>query len=195
MQTKLDMLINHARAGRWRYALRIAARFPQLGEHRADILRGHEAHSNPGFYRQLGHDPEALIAAGIAALQARYNLNPETGEPIMAAVKKQPNAKVAPAQPAPIEAAPAPRRNRVSDAAAARIAAAEAGQLPEAPDFTPPSHKPFRKRLAVLVAMVEAGDIDGLRADTTEPKSSSRVMLCRYRDLAIKALAARAASA
>ena len=70
-------------------------------------------------------------------------------------------------------------------------AAAEAGVIPPAPDFSADTHKRFRKRLAELVAMAEAGDLAGLKADTTEPKSSSRVALCRWRDLAIKAIEAQ----
>lgn len=75
METKLSKLKAAASAGDWQGALRIAARFPQLGDHKADIKRAHEAYENAGFYRQLGRDPDALIAAGIAALQDRYSLN------------------------------------------------------------------------------------------------------------------------
>ncbi len=60
------------RAGSWELALRIAARFPRLGEHEAAIRRGHEAYTNPRFYGQLGYDPEALKEAGKQALIARY---------------------------------------------------------------------------------------------------------------------------
>jgi len=74
-QTKLSQLQAAAAAGDWPLALRIAARFPQLGEHKAAITRAHEAHANARFYRQLGKDPDALIAEGIAALKARYDLD------------------------------------------------------------------------------------------------------------------------
>lgn len=57
---------------RWRDALRIAARYPRLGAHREAITRGHQAATRPDFYRQLGQDPEARVAAGIAALKERY---------------------------------------------------------------------------------------------------------------------------
>lgn len=70
-------------------------------------------------------------------------------------------------------------------------AAAERGVVPTPPDFTADTHKRFRKRLGEIVEMVKAGNIRGLKADTTEPKSSSRVALCRYRDLAITALEAQ----
>jgi hypothetical protein len=72
-------------------------------------------------------------------------------------------------------------------------AAAAAGKLPSPPDFSAETHARFRKRLAEIVGHAEAGDIKALRADTTEPKSSSRAAICRYRDLAIVALEARAA--
>lgn len=72
--TKLDKLKTHAAAGDWQGALRIAARFPQLGDHKAAIKRAHEAFIRPAFYRQIGRDPEVLIAEGIAALRSRYSL-------------------------------------------------------------------------------------------------------------------------
>lgn len=75
-----------------------------------------------------------------------------------------------------------------------RELAAAAGELPETPDFSKDTHKPFRKKLAAIVAMIEANDIAALKAETTEPKSSSRNILCRYRDLAIIALEAQAAA-
>ena len=55
-------------------ALRIAAKFPRLGDHAGPITRAWAAHSNPDFYRQLGHDPAALILAGIDALRDKYAL-------------------------------------------------------------------------------------------------------------------------
>lgn len=59
-------------AGRWREALALAARFPRLGDHKAAIVRGHEAYAHPRFYESLGRDPLTLQAAGRAALEARY---------------------------------------------------------------------------------------------------------------------------
>lgn len=54
MATKLAQLTAHAEAGDWRGALRIAARFADLGAHRVEIARAHEAFVHPAFYRQLG---------------------------------------------------------------------------------------------------------------------------------------------
>lgn len=59
-------------AGDARAALRLAAKFPHLGPQKAAIMRGWEACARPAFYRQLGHDPEALVRSGVAALKERY---------------------------------------------------------------------------------------------------------------------------
>lgn len=69
---KIDRLRSLMAAGDWPAALSLAASFPQLGQERAAIVRGHEAHVHPRFYRQLGHDPEALVQKGIAALRSKY---------------------------------------------------------------------------------------------------------------------------
>lgn len=71
------------------------------------------------------------------------------------------------------------------------LAAAERGEMPAAPDFSAETHKRFRKTLDALVVAANAGDLKTLKADKTEPKSSSRVTLCRYRDLCIVALEAQ----
>lgn len=71
------------------------------------------------------------------------------------------------------------------------LEAAQRGEMPTAPDFSKETHKRWRKKLQQLVDYVAAGNLRGLKADDTQPLSSSRVMLCRYRDLAIVALEAR----
>ena len=70
--TKLAHLRDAMRAGNWEQALRMAARFPRLGEHKEAIVRAHEAYSNPRFYSQLGYDMEKLKAEGRRALVERY---------------------------------------------------------------------------------------------------------------------------
>jgi len=60
------------RAQDWERALRIAARFPELGKYKAAIVGGHEAYTNPRFYIQLRKDLETLKAEGKRALIARY---------------------------------------------------------------------------------------------------------------------------
>lgn len=74
MKTKLETLKEHAGGGDWPNALKIAARFPRLGKDKARIERAWEATARPGFMRQIGKDPDALIADGIAALKSRYQL-------------------------------------------------------------------------------------------------------------------------
>ena len=56
----------------WFAAIRYASKFPRLGSHRTAILRAKDAIHNPGFYRQLGYQPEMIFADGIKALQERY---------------------------------------------------------------------------------------------------------------------------
>lgn len=69
---KIDLLRDHMAAGQWHDAIKLAAKFPRLGDHKAAITRAKDAIVNPGFCRQLGRDPDALIDAGIAALRDRY---------------------------------------------------------------------------------------------------------------------------
>lgn len=72
MTTKHDDLLEMMGRGDWRAALKLAAGFPVLGEHRVAIGRGWEALVRPELYRQMGKDPEELVQAGIAALKDRY---------------------------------------------------------------------------------------------------------------------------
>jgi len=107
--------------------------------------------------------------------------------------------------PAPIAApsAPAPRavgivRNTqylTRESRDAVALAASQGQMPVPPDFSAPTHKSYRGKLAKLIAMANAGDIDGLRAFAIDPVSSSRKALDRYRNHCVTALAALAAKA
>jgi hypothetical protein len=71
-RTKLSRLLEYMAAADWHSALRLAAKFPQLGAHKAAITRAWNAIQSPQFYRELGQDPDALIAAGVAALKERY---------------------------------------------------------------------------------------------------------------------------
>ncbi|KUZ70684.1 hypothetical protein WI38_32835 [Burkholderia ubonensis] len=59
-------------AGHWQEAIRVAARFPQLGAERAAILDAHGAYTNPRFFAQLGKDVETLKRAGQRALVLKY---------------------------------------------------------------------------------------------------------------------------
>jgi len=74
MVTKLSLLKKAASQQDWICVLRIASKFPLLGEHKTAIMRAWEATTRPDFQRQLGRDPQTLIDAGIAALKERYAL-------------------------------------------------------------------------------------------------------------------------
>ena len=75
------------------------------------------------------------------------------------------------------------------------IEQAQAGSLPAAPDFSKPTHARFRAKLAKLVALAEAGDVEGLKAIEINPVSTSPKAMARYRDLAIIAIEARRTAA
>ena len=70
--SKISILRAHMGRAEWVEAVRLAARFPSLGDEREPITRAWAAHTNPGFYRQIGRNPEAEFAAGIEALKRRY---------------------------------------------------------------------------------------------------------------------------
>lgn len=72
--TKLAQLKACMAAGDEIGALRIAAKFPTLGEHRERIQRAWSAFNKPEFYRGMGYDPATLIADGIAAIRERYSI-------------------------------------------------------------------------------------------------------------------------
>jgi hypothetical protein len=74
---------------------------------------------------------------------------------------------------------------------AATEAAAREGKLPEPPDFSAETHRRFRNKLAAVVELAKAGDLNGLRAFEINPVSSSPKAIKRYRDLCIMALEAR----
>ncbi len=69
---------------------------------------------------------------------------------------------------------------------------AQSGVLPQAPDFSKPTHARFRSKLAQIVALAEAGDIEALGAFEINPVSSSPKAIARYRDLCVIAISARA---
>lgn len=72
--TKLSQLRAAWTAGDKLGALRIAARFPDLGAQKDAIQRGWDAAQRPDFYRQIKKDPAALVEAAFTALSERYNL-------------------------------------------------------------------------------------------------------------------------
>jgi hypothetical protein len=55
-------------------ALRIAARFFDRSEATKTFKHGMDAHNNPGFYRQLGKDPDLLLSAALELLARKFSL-------------------------------------------------------------------------------------------------------------------------
>ncbi len=55
-----------------------------------------------------------------------------------------------------------------------------------------PTHKSWVSRFRKVAEAIKAKDLKALRADNLKPDSSSRVIICRYRDLAIRALETKA---
>ncbi len=72
MQTKLQQLRRYMADGDHRSALRLAAGWPQLGEHRDAITCGWAAMVHPAFYEAIGRDPSVLVARGLDAIRSRY---------------------------------------------------------------------------------------------------------------------------
>jgi hypothetical protein len=71
--SKLAKIRDAMAGGDWDGAIRMAARFPALGEQAIDIRRANDALNNPGLYRQLGHDLEEIRQKGIFALKTRFS--------------------------------------------------------------------------------------------------------------------------
>lgn len=144
-------------------------------------------------------NPDAYVAA---PAKARKPKAPKAAKPAKApkakAAKAPAKAKPAKAEK-PAKAAKAPKAEKAAKPATGQraqvLANAEAGILPDAPDFSAETHKRFRGKLADLVKLVEAGDIAALTAYKINPISSSPKALDRYRNLAVIALAAQAAKA
>jgi hypothetical protein len=116
-----------------------------------------------------------------------------------AAPKPAKTSKIA--KPAP-KAAAAPKAAKTPakaakplSARAAILAAAQAGKLPLAPDFSAKTHRRYRAKLDALVALARAGDAEGLKAVEIKTYSSSPQAMDRYRRLCVIAIEARGAKA
>jgi hypothetical protein len=72
METQLNKLKRLMAARDFTEALRLCAKWQDLGAHKERITRGWAAYMNPQFYRELGQDPDALYADAIAAIRERY---------------------------------------------------------------------------------------------------------------------------
>jgi hypothetical protein len=55
-------------------ALRIAARFFDRSADTRTFKRGMDAYNNPGFYSQLGKEPDRLTAAALELLAKKFRL-------------------------------------------------------------------------------------------------------------------------
>lgn len=75
MVTKLSKLKACWAAGDKIGALRIAAKFPNLGNDKEAIELAWGCHTNPAFYAACKIDTAAAIATGLAAICQRYNLD------------------------------------------------------------------------------------------------------------------------
>lgn len=71
--TKLSILLGLMESGKWQQALALAAKFHDLGDHKKQITRAHDALQNPELYKQMGKNPMELLQAGIKALKERYH--------------------------------------------------------------------------------------------------------------------------
>lgn len=74
MQTKLSQIKQEFATGNFNKAIRIAAKFHDLGNQRNAILDANLAITNPRWMLGLGKDIDQAIEAGINALRIRYTL-------------------------------------------------------------------------------------------------------------------------
>jgi hypothetical protein len=74
MNCKTDQIRAAWKAGDRVRALRIAARFFDRSIDTVTFKRGMDAHNNPGFYRQLGKDPEQVTQAALELLAKKFHL-------------------------------------------------------------------------------------------------------------------------
>jgi hypothetical protein len=72
METKLSVVKKHMASNNWQEAIRLAAKFPQLGNQRGAILDANLAYTNPRFMVQIKKDLNALKDAGRLALISRF---------------------------------------------------------------------------------------------------------------------------
>ena len=128
--------------------------------------------------------PSILTAASFEQADARLTLVLDCGNDEPAAEP----VPVAKDEPKPARIPAIGKRQAILDQA-------QTGALPQAPDFSKPTHTRFRAKLAQIVALAEAGDIAGLQAFEIKPVSSSPKAMARYRDLCVIAIAARTGAA
>lgn len=74
METKLDVLNRHVANGRYADALKLAAKWQNLGGHKKAITQAWQAIKSPQFYRDTDQDPELLDELGKQAIHERYGI-------------------------------------------------------------------------------------------------------------------------
>lgn len=74
MIKKIDLLRNYAENKQWYEALKIASKFPRLGNEKVAIVRAYECIVHPQFYLSLGYNLDEQIDLGITALCKRYDI-------------------------------------------------------------------------------------------------------------------------
>jgi hypothetical protein len=74
MQTKTDQIRAAWLAGDQIGALRIAARFLDFSEDTRAFKREIDAFNYADFYRQLGEEPQEVVAAALEVLARRFDL-------------------------------------------------------------------------------------------------------------------------
>jgi hypothetical protein len=72
VESKLNRVLAYMDANNWREAISLASKFADLGAHKEAITRAQAAANNPSFYRQLGHDVDAIMACGREAMRERF---------------------------------------------------------------------------------------------------------------------------
>lgn len=71
--TKLAQIRDAMELEDWDLALKIAARFRRLGEHKMKITRAADSISHPELYKQMGFSLDELKTDGIKALKERFS--------------------------------------------------------------------------------------------------------------------------
>jgi hypothetical protein len=72
VKSKSDQIRDAWNAGDHIAALKIAARFCDRSVETKIFKRGMAAHNNPGFYRQIGKEPEQIVATALTVLARRF---------------------------------------------------------------------------------------------------------------------------
>jgi len=74
MLNKTDQIRTAWATGNRIGALRIAARFFDRSGATKTFQRGMDAYNNPGFYHQIGKEPQELVMAALEMLAKRFDL-------------------------------------------------------------------------------------------------------------------------